>query len=215
MRFSNIKIVLFDVDGTLLDTTELIFRCYEHTIKKHKLSPKTRKEISVIFGKPLEACYQLLFPCEDVVKLSETHLSFQEKNLYLSKPFINVEKTLYGLNKRGFKIAALTSRSKRTSIKSLEVNNIASYIDLIISREDIINPKPHPESLLKALKYFNASPKHAIMVGDTRVDIKAGRNAKTKTIGVTYGPLGNVVKEASPDIVISDISEIINIVIRH
>lgn len=214
MKFKNIEAVLFDIDGTLLDTTDLILRCYEHTISAHKLSHKTREDISVIFGKPLEACYQLLFPNEDIAKLSETHLSFQEKNLHLSTPFVNARKTLDNLHNRGFKIAGVTTRSKRTSIKSLEVNDIASYFDIVISREDVTNPKPHPESLLKVLKYFNVSPKHAIMVGDTHVDIRAGKNAKTKTIGVTYGPLGGNVREEDPDYVVSDISEIISLIRR-
>lgn len=214
MKFKNIEAVLFDIDGTLLDTTELIFRCYEHTISAHKLSHKTRKDMSVIFGKPLKECYQLLFPNEDIARLSETHMSFQEKNLHLSKPFVYVKKTLRSLKENGFKIAAITTRSKRTSIKSLEVNRIASYFDLVISREDVINPKPHPEPIIMALEYFNVSPKHAIMIGDTQVDIKAGRNARIYTIGVTHGPTKDALIKDKPNVVINNISEIISLIRR-
>lgn len=212
MKLKNIKIVLFDIDGTLLDTTELIYSCYEHTIKKHNLYLKTRKEISVIFGKPLEACYKILFPDNDIAALSETHLSFQEKHLNLTKPFLNVKKTLSDLKKAEFIIVAITTRSKRTSIKSLEFNNIYKFFDFVISREDVINPKPHQESILKALSYFKINPNNAVMVGDTRIDVETGRNAKTKTIGVTYGPLGDAVKEVNPDAVLTDISKLLSVI---
>jgi len=214
MKCNNIQAILFDIDGTLLDTTELIFRCYEHTITICNLSPKTRKEISTTSGEPLEVCYRQLFPNEDITKLSEIHMSFQEKNLSLSKRFNNVASTLRNLKDKGFKIAAVTTRSKRTSTKSLEINNIASFMDVIISREDVVNPKPHPDALIKALKHLNVSPDHAVMVGDTPIDIKAGKNAKMMTIGVSYGPLGNAVKSVDPDMLISDISEIISL-IKH
>lgn len=212
MKFNNIKVVMFDIDGTLLDTSELIFKCYEYTFKVHKLKPKTRKQIKKNFGKSLGECYKILFPKENVEVLSETHLTYQEKNLNLSKPFANVKNALSDLKKRGFKIAAITTRSKRTSVKSLKVNKIASYFDLVISREDIVNPKPHPESIIKALEFFKINPKYSIMVGDTIEDIKAGKNAKIKTIGITHGPLGNKIKQANPDILISDISEIITLI---
>ncbi len=212
MKFNNIQAILFDVDGTLLDTTELIFRCYEYTIAEYSLSPKTREKISITSGEPLEVCYRQLFPNEDITKLSETHMSFQEKNLHLSKPFNKVRQTLKELNNIGIKIAAVTTRSKRTSTKSLEINDIASLMDVVISREEIVNPKPHPDALIAALNYLKVNPKNAVMVGDTPIDIKAGKNAKVRTIGVTYGPLGDAVKAANPDMVISDISEIISLI---
>ncbi len=214
MRFNKIEAILFDIDGTLLDTTELIFRCYEHTINTHNLSLKTRKEITIIFGKPLEACYRHLFPDENSEVLRETHISFQEKNLHISKPFINVKQALCNLKIRGYEIAAVTTRSKRTSIKSLELADIMKYFKTVVSREDIINPKPYPDALFKALAFLKVSPTQAVMVGDTPVDIMSGKNAKIKTIGVTYGPLGDAVISADPDAIVSNISEINSLINR-
>lgn len=212
MNLINTKVILFDIDGTILDTTELIVRCYEHAILKHNLTPKTRKQILSVFGKPLDECYRSLYSNVNFSKISETHLLFQEKNLFLSKPFKGVEKVLKVLKKRGIKIAAISTRSKRTTTKSLNLNKIFSYFDLVISREDVINPKPHAEPLLMALNYFKEDPKFSVMVGDTPVDIKAGKNAKINTVGVSYGPLGNAVKKANPDIIISDIQELISLI---
>jgi pyrophosphatase PpaX len=212
MKLENIKAILFDIDGTLINTTNLILSCYSHTFKTHHIAPKKSEEIIKLFGKPLEECYKILCPEENNKMLCETHLSFQEKNLHLCKIFPGVKNTLSTLKKNGLKIAVVSARSKRTTRKSLETTGILKYIDVVISREDVVHSKPNPESLLLALKTLKVDPRYAIMVGDTSVDIEAGRNAGTKTIGVTYGPLGNMLKKTDPDVLISLISEIMKFV---
>ena len=82
----NLKAVLFDVDGTLLDTHEYIYQAFEHSLNKHhKLL--TRKEIKKIMGKPLEECYKILTELDDVTELADSHREFQTVNYHLSKPF--------------------------------------------------------------------------------------------------------------------------------
>jgi pyrophosphatase PpaX len=209
MKFNNIKAMLFDIDGTLIDTTDLILSCYKHTFKTHSIVPKRREEILKVFGYPLEKCYEILCPKENIEMLCETHLSFQEKNLHLCKIFPGVINTLRVLRNNGIKIAAISARSKRTTGKTLERTGLAKYIDVVISREDTVNSKPSPEPLLLALNNLGVDPTYAIMVGDTEIDVKAGNSAGIKTIGVTYGPLGDIVKKANPDVTASSASEII------
>jgi pyrophosphatase PpaX len=212
MKFREIKAVLFDIDGTLIDTTNLILSCYRHTFKIHSLKPKSDKEIISLFGKPLEECYGIHFPEKNSKVLGETHLSFQEKNLHLCKSYEGAKETLKMLKEKGIKIAAVSARSKRTTKKSLEETGLIKYIDIVISREDVTHSKPNPEALLLALKALKVSPKHAIMVGDTRVDVEAGKNAGIKTIGVIYGPLGIKLEEANPDLLVSSISGIVQFI---
>ena len=216
VKMKNVKAVIFDIDGTLLDTTEFIFKSYEHTFKTHGIPLKSRRKLSVIFGKPLEECYRLLVPSLDIDKLCKTHMFFQLNNLHLVRPFVNTKKTLKLLKGSGIKIAAVTTRSKLTSIKSLIISRIEKYIDIVISREDVKNPKPHPESIFSVLEKLGVKAKESVMVGDTDVDIKTGKNAGVRTIGVTYGFNGlnkDKVIKIKPDVLVDDISDIVSLIL--
>ncbi|MEK7450986.1 MAG: HAD-IA family hydrolase [Patescibacteria group bacterium] len=209
-----LEAVLFDVDGTLLNTKEFIYQAYEHTFKSHNLPSVPREELDGVMGKLLEDCYKHFVPSsQDLMILCETHRTFQTKNLHLSVPFPNTKDTLNKIKKAEIKIAAITSRSQRTSTHNLELAGIKDRIDVVISAEDVTRIKPHPEPLLKALKQLGVKPEKAVMVGDTDADILAGKNAKTKTIGVTYGFHGKRIVESNPDYVVDDIAEIIPIIL--
>jgi pyrophosphatase PpaX len=187
LKIPKTKAVLFDLDGTLLDTTEFIYQAYEHTFKSHNLSPVSREELSGVMGKPLGDCYRHFFSSQDIEVLCETHRTFQTENLHLSVPFLHTEDTLNKLREAGIKTAVITTRSRRTSQDTLELAGIRDKIDVLISGEDQTKHKPNPESLFNALKQLQVEPEEAIMVGDTDADVLAGKNAKTKTVGVTYG----------------------------
>lgn len=208
-----IKAVLFDVDGTLLNTKEFIYQAYEYTFRLHNLPEIPRDELDRMMGKSLEDCYKHFAPSYDISSLCNTHRIFQTENLNLSVPFPNTKGTLDKIKEAGLKTAAITTRSQRTSVHTLELARIKDKIDVVISGEDRGKHKPHPEPLLKALKQLGVRPEKAIMVGDTDVDILAGKNAKTKTIGVTYGFHGKRIVESNPDYVIDDIADIIPIIL--
>jgi len=87
------------------------------------------------------------------------------------------------------------------------------YFDAIISGEDVEHPKPHPESLFKALQQLEVRPEKAVMIGDTEADILAGKNAKVRTIGVSYGFHGSHIAGSKPDFIIGDIANLIPILL--
>ncbi len=207
--------VLFDIDGTLLNTKEFIYQAFEYTFKSHSLPEIPRDELAKMIGKPLENIYKHFAPSHDMNSLCEIHRAFQIKNLHLSIPFPNTKNTLNAIKEAGMKIAAITSRSQRTSVHTLELAGIKDKIDVVISMEDGGKHKPDPESLLKALEQLGVKPEKAVMVGDTDVDILAGKNAKTKTIGVTYGFHGKRIVKSNPDYVIDDITKIIPIILAQ
>lgn len=210
-----VKAVLFDVDGTLLDTKEFIFQSFEHTLKTHGLPKKSREEINRVVGRPLEECYRELAPSLNPKSLCETHRLFQEENLELSSPFPKTRETLKRLKEKGLKIAAVTTRSRRTSKKTLEIAGLFDFIDVFVSAEDVKNHKPHPEPILQALKHLQIDCESAVMVGDTGIDIAAGKNAGLRgTIGVTYGFGGRKkIVASNPDFVVNDIAEVVPIVL--
>jgi len=207
------KAVLFDLDGTLLDTKEFIFQAYEYTLDKHGLPAKDRSEIAALIGKPLGTVYDILVPGADKNGLCDTHRLFQSEHLDLSKPYPGTKKTLETLKFSGLKLAVVTTRAKATAVKTLELAHVLEYIDHVVGLEDVVNLKPHPEPLLKALDRLGEEPVNAVMVGDADVDVLAGKNAGTATIGVTYGFHGKTIINSEPDWVVDDIEEIIPLVL--
>jgi pyrophosphatase PpaX len=205
------KAVLFDVDGTLLDTTEYIYQAFEHALKKHH-QPQSRERLQKVMGKPLDLCYQMLTELEDVELLMEAHRQFQLDHSELSKPFPSTVSTLKTLHSSGFQIAAITTRARESAKKTLEAADIFQYFHYFVGFEDVENPKPHPEPLLKTLSFFGINPSEAIMVGDSDVDVMAGKSAETKTVGVTYGFSKDHIHLAKPDFLIHDIKDILPIV---
>jgi pyrophosphatase PpaX len=210
-----IKAVLFDVDGTLLDTKEFVYQAYEHVLKSYDFNNVSRNEITLVMGEPLEKCYEVLTGLNDVGQLVNEHREFQLNNLGLSKPFKNATPVLKKIKENGIKIAAITTRSKITSVKTLKNAGLLEYIDTVISGEDVINKKPNPEGLIKSLEIFNVSRDEAVMVGDTKVDVLAGKNAKVKTIGIMNGFHGERLRESNPDFIVSDIEDILQIILSN
>jgi pyrophosphatase PpaX len=207
-----ISAVLFDIDGTLLDTFDFIYGAYEHAFRVHGIPPLSHDEIAHLMGGPLTEVYAMMAPGLDANALAETHRQFQENNLHLAKLFPDTVKVLSALAEQGFKLAAITTRSIRTSVLSLEQNGIAGYFDLVLSAEDVTRHKPDPEPLFKALDTLNIEAVNAVMVGDTAADIMAGKNAGTATVAALYGFGADRLRALQPDYAIRELKELLEIV---
>ncbi|MEP6872467.1 MAG: HAD-IA family hydrolase [Anaerolineaceae bacterium] len=203
-----ITTVLIDVDGTLLDTREFILQAFEHSIARHGLAYPGRTHMAAQVGLPLEQIYAAIHANLEPA-LVESHRSFQEANQHLAVAFPGTAETLARLRERGLQLAAVTSRSRRTSVRSLEVSGLIELFDAIVSAEDAPALKPDPAPLRHALAVLGADCTGAVMVGDTAADILAGRALGIRTVGVTYGFGGRSVLELAPDAVIEDISELV------
>ena len=211
MLLDSVHAVLFDVDGTLLDTFDFIYGAFEHAFEVHGVPPLSRDDISGLMGGPLEEVYATMAAEFDAKDLSETHRNFQANNLGLAKLFPSTAQVLEALKQRNIKLAAVTTRSKRTSVKSLEITGIAHYFDLVVSGEDVSRLKPDPEPIFRVLEHFGLMPSDAIMVGDTHADIEAGKNAGVKTVAALYGFGGERLIGLEPDYAIRDLRELLTI----
>jgi len=209
--FSGVRAVLFDVDGTLLDTTAFIYGGFDHTLAAHGYQPAGRAAYARVMGKPLEVCYVKLAPDGDPALLCETHRAWQADNLHLSIAFPEAEHVLRTLRDAGLRLAAITSRSARTSVRTLEQAGLAPYLDLVLSAEDVTAIKPDPAPLRLALERLRVEPAAAVMVGDTDADILAGKAAGLRTIGVTYGFHGEDVAAAGPDATIDQLGALLHL----
>jgi 2-phosphoglycolate phosphatase len=200
--------VLFDVDGTLLDTTEFIFGGFDHALAAHGHAVVERSAYARVMGKPLEVCYTQLAPDGDATLLCETHRAWQTDNLHLSIAYPEAEAVLAALRDAGLRLAAITSRSRRTSVLTLELAGLTHYLDLVLSAEDAPAIKPDPAPLLLALDHLGVRPAAAVMVGDTDADVLAGRAAGVRTVGVTYGFHREGIHDAGPDATIDRLADL-------
>lgn len=211
---NKIKAVLFDIDGTLLDTTEFIYRAFEHTFKYYGLPVPSRKELARQIGRSLQHCYEHFNTGIAIPDLVETHRQFQMKNLDLSKPYANTFRTLEELKRGGLIISAVTARGGISAKKTLELAGIDKLFDVILTGDDVVKLKPDPEAFFKALEILKTDKDDAIIVGDTDADILAGKSAGIRTIGVTYGFHGERINDSNPDFVVDDIAEIVPIIFQ-
>ena len=181
---------LFDIDGTLLDTTELIYLCFDHVCQKFgKFSPSFQ-QIAGLVGLPLTTMFQICFKNRVPVDIDVVTQAYKahQKVLYTShlKLFPKVDDVLKTLKNQHKKIAAVTARKKESLVPYLEHTGILVYFDVLVTPEMTDQHKPHPLPALTALSLLKTPPERAIMIGDARYDIECGAAAGLDTGFVTW-----------------------------
>jgi HAD superfamily hydrolase (TIGR01549 family) len=184
---NTIQAVIFDNDGTLLDTREFIFVSYEYTLNKFNFEVPTRVEMAKHMGKTLDNAYRSFAPLGDNRLLCEVHHTYQMSRYDLLNGYEGLHDVLSSIKSAGLKIGICTSRSSHVKDLLKQVG-VLHLCDAIVSKDDVVNHKPHAEGVLKVLQLLDVVPAEAVMVGDTDADIESGKNAEVAlTIGVTHG----------------------------
>ncbi|MBP7832698.1 MAG: HAD-IA family hydrolase [Candidatus Levybacteria bacterium] len=199
------NVFILDVDGTLIDTVSFIESTYLLTLQTHKIRV-TKKELRKNITLPARDIFKILAPHIDGQLLHERLSSNQLSILHTVSAISGAVETLKKFKERGGLIATVTSRTKDTGIELLQHTQLNGLIDYKLFRDDITHAKPHPESLHMTLKYFGKMAQNAVMIGDSIVDIEAGKNAGVKTVGVLTGFDKKIIKNAHPDLLVKDIS---------
>lgn len=200
------KAIIFDADGTLLDSFELIVAAYRHVAEVHNLRIPTAEEIQAQLGKSVSDIYRSLYPSCSVDDLLQTNGEFIAANVMNTQAFEGVDEVLFALHARNLKLAILTSGSHKV-INILQHHGLEKYFSSIVYHERIQRPKPDPEGFYLAAQECGISPEEAVMVGDMVVDILAGKNAGAlATIGITHG-CGRFddLKKAGADVIVRDL----------
>ncbi len=179
-----VKAVLFDLDGVIIDSHDAWFRIFNQTRKKFKLPEISAKEFDEsVWGGSVENDAKRYF--KDV---GEEELGRIYKNDFLgAKDNVKINPyahfALKNLKEKGIKAGIVTNSYKKIANGILEHHGIKDSFDVIITGNDVENGKPAPDSILKACKILGIKPEEALYVGDTKIDIAAGKNAGSFTIG--------------------------------
>lgn len=184
-----ITALLFDLDGTLIDSIELLLRSMEAAFEHHRPRP-TRAQWTAGIGTPLRT--QLAEWCEtdaQVVALVERYRSYQDIHLEsLTTVFPGVIETLSWARDAGLKTALVTSKGRGMTARSLAHVGLQDAFDVIVTYEETTKHKPSPEPVQLALLRLGVTPEQAIFVGDSTHDMLSGQSAGVQTAAATWGP---------------------------
>lgn len=209
-----VNTILFDLDGTLLDTNDLIIQSFMHVLKVAKLPSLTKEQIIPQMGRTLVEQLQLFSGQQEVTELISVYRDFNIKyHDELIREFPYVKEAISELHRMGVKLAIVTTKMRKTSLMGLSICGIAPYFKTIITLEDVVHPKPHPEPVQKALQALGSDPSQAMMVGDSPFDIESANRAGVTSVGVEWSLKGREgLKPSHPKHMISDIRDLYEMV---
>lgn len=213
----NIKLVIFDFDGTIADTRKAIIISKQETMRLLGLSVASDEECAATIGLSSKLGFKKQYPdlSEEQLDLCvSTYRERFEKNKLLEPPvlFPNVKEVLDSLSKKEIVSTIATSRNKVSCKEFLDQLEIASYFSYVLCAEDTKLLKPNPDPVIKTLKELSYSPSETLVVGDMPMDIEMGKKAGIYTCGVTYGNATRAdLLAAGADFVIDNIGELTEI----
>ena len=184
--------VLFDLDGTLIDTAPDFIRCLNELRQSHQLDALPPEFIRRSVSNGARAMIRIGFGLEqDQEGYTELHTAFldlyEEGVAVETRLFEGMNEILRTLESRGIPWGIVTNKPERFAVPLIAALGLAERCATLICPDHVIHRKPHPEALLLACREINAAPEQAIYVGDHERDIEAGRNAGMHTVAVRYG----------------------------
>jgi pyrophosphatase PpaX len=183
---------LFDLDGTLIDTVELIQHSFRETARRYGLGAPANAEIVSVMGRPLEDCLGVLVG--DSVPIADLVKTYREINRAIHddmvRPYPGVPEAVETLHARGIALGIVTGKITVDARRGLRLAGIADAFDVVIGAHDVEKGKPHPEPVLTALARMGVGTEGALFVGDSTHDMEAGRRAGVSTAAALWGPVG-------------------------
>jgi len=190
-------IILFDLDGTLIDSTEAILESFGVAFKTFGQAVPEDKLIEAEIGHPLDVMFPTLgVPREEVDAYVHAYKMHYREISCAKTVLLPEAKEAVELAAKYATLGVVTTKTAKYSIELLEHMGLMSYFEVLIGREDVLNPKPNPEPIQKALAKLPSDTNKIWMIGDTCMDMLAAKAANVGSVGVTcgYGTVANLEK---------------------
>lgn len=203
--------ILFDLDGTLADSVELILGAFRHTFNTHLGSVPADQAWIAGMGTPLSSQIRALVADEGLIEpMTATYRDWQNQHHdALLREFEGVRETLALLHDRGHEMALVTSKATEAAKRALRLIGIDALLSQVVGLDSTTSHKPNPEPVLHALAQLRRDPSDAIFVGDSPHDIAAGNAADVFTVAALWGPFSRQTLEAAhPSRLIADIRDL-------
>lgn len=184
-----IEAVIFDMDGTILNTLDDLYESVNITLDNFGFPKRTLDEVRQFVGNGVRLLFQRALPNEVNDDVLEKSIIFFKKtyaqNMYNhTAPYDSIKKILKELNNNGVKIAVVSNKFD-LAVKELSKKYFGDLIDISVGQSDEVPQKPAPNGVFKAMRELDV--KSAIYVGDSDVDVQTAKNANLPCIGVTWG----------------------------
>jgi pyrophosphatase PpaX len=205
--------LLFDLDGTLINTNELIVSSFLHTLNHYYPNQYKREDVYPFLGPPLAETFEKINPerAEEMI-LRYRKFNVENHDLLVTE-FNGVYEVIRTLKENQFQLAIVSTKMRDLIIRGLKLTRLEPFFDTIVSLDDVNHAKPHPEPILKALERLGAKPEEAMMIGDNYHDIQGGKNAGTLTAGVSWSLKGKEYLMAyHPDYMLDSMFDLLPIV---
>jgi len=199
-----LRALLMDIDGTLIDTVELITQALNYTYRKHLGIELPKEELRRLIGLPLKT--QMHYLDERIAHpvdheaMERDEMDYYERHRHMERVLPEVVEAVREANRRGYRVALVTSKNRMELRSVLPRLNLDAVVETIVSADDSPRPKPAPDPVLTALQRLQVPAEEAIFIGDTVFDITCGRAAGVWVGAVGWGAhLPEDLKAAQPD----------------
>ena len=177
--------VIFDIDGTLTSTNELIFSTFNHITQKYLNKTMTDEEIIALFGPTEDKIIEDLFG-ERAEEVKKEYYSFYTNNHAMADIYPGIKELLKFIKEKKVLLSIYTGKGREASVITLKKLKIYDYFDLIITGSDVKVHKPSPEGIEIFLEKYSLDKQRVLMVGDAPADIKAARAAGVEIASVLW-----------------------------
>lgn len=209
----NFEALLFDFDGTLLNTNDLIIETFAHVVDPKFPGRYQRSDYLKFIGPTLLESFTEVDALNAEALVAEYRVWNQQHHDELVTEFPNVKEVLLNLHEAGVRLAVVSTKRGDTLRKGLDLMGITALFDVLISQDDVVHTKPHPEPVEKAVILLGVEKSKALMIGDNSHDILGGHNAGVKAAGVAWSYKGtDYLKQFNPDYMLHDMADLYDIV---
>jgi pyrophosphatase PpaX len=209
------RAVLFDLDGTLVDSLDLILESFRHTMRAHFGKAPSDQMWLKTLGTPLRAQFREVADTDEKVQsLIDTYIEHNHReHERLIRPYDGVNETLLALRARGLRLGVVTSKALRGTELSLAACGLEpDWFEVVVTSDEPVPHKPDPAPLNLALERLGEGPESAAYVGDSVWDIRAGRAAGMRTAAALWGPFSPIELAAEkPDLMLEEIGQLLDI----
>jgi len=189
---SQYQLIVFDWDGTLMDSTGQIVQCMQQAISQLEFPPLNDSAISHIIGLGLNEAAQALYPTinsTDVIRLADTYRDIWLKGPLDTPLFDNASKLIQDLSKQDYFLGVATGKSRSGLDKVLNSTNLEPLFHATRCADEC-HSKPHPQMIEELMDYCGVTPKQTLMIGDTEYDLQIAHNAGADSLAISHGAHG-------------------------